>query len=339
MPDGGYRRTTDLTMNHRSFISRRRLLGTALAGVSLAGVSPSRAQAYPAKPIRLIVPYPPGGTTDLVARAFAELLARELGQPIIVDNRPGAATHIGTDVAMRSAPDGYTLLLSTSGLATNFATGPIPPFDPQKTLAPISQINQMAFVVCANPAAPFSTVRELLAAARARPGRLTIGSASLEYVARLLNAQSGVDILHVPYKGGAAAMTDAMSGQIDLAVALVPVMLPQIRAGRLKAIGVSAEKRVGALPTVPTFSESGESTFRVDSWYALHGPAGLPRAVVGHLSEAVQRVLSLPAFVEKQRALGSDLAWSTPEALAARLKADTEEAVRIARELKLTPGG
>jgi tripartite-type tricarboxylate transporter receptor subunit TctC len=320
------------------FALRRGLIGAGVAGAAWAAMSPLRAQAYPARPIRLIVPYPPGGTTDIVARAFAELLGRELSQQIIVDNRPGAATHIGTDVAMRSPPDGYTLLLSTSGLATNFATGPVPPFDPQKTLAPITQINQMAFVVCANPSAPFATVRELLAAARARPGRLTIGSASLEYVARLLNAQSGIDILHVPYKGGAAAMNDAMSGQIDLAVALVPVMLPQIRSGRLKPIGVSSEKRVGALPNVPTFAESGESTFRVDSWYALHGPAGLPRAIVRQVSEAARRVLTLPEFVDKQRALGSDLVWSTPEDLAVRLKTDTEEALRIARDLKLSPG-
>lgn len=326
-------------MNRRfPFASRRGLIGAGVAGAAWAAMSPLRAQAYPARPIRLIVPYPPGGTTDIVARAFAELLGRELSQQIIVDNRPGAATHIGTDVAMRSPPDGYTFLLSTSGLATNFATGPVPPFDPQKTLAPITQINQMAFVVCANPSAPFATVRELLAAARARPGRLTIGSASLEYVARLLNAQSGIDILHVPYKGGAAAMTDAMSGQIDLAVALVPVMLPQIRSGRLKPIGVSSEKRVGALPNVPTFAESGESTFRVDSWYALHGPAGLPRAIVRQVSEAARRVLTLPEFVDKQRALGSDLVWSTPEDLAMRLKTDTEEALRIARDLKLSPG-
>ena len=312
-------------------------MGAGVAGASLATSVPLMAQAYPAKPVRLIVPYPSGGTTDIVARAFAELLGRELGQQIVVDNRPGAATHIGTDAAMRSNPDGYTLLIGTSGLATNFATGPVPSFDPQKTLAPISLINQMAYVVCAHPAAPFSNVRELLAAARARPGRITLSSASLEFVAKLLNAQSGVDILHVPYKGGAAAMTDAISGQVDMAVALVPVMLPQIRAGRLKPIAVTTDKRVGALPAVPTFMESGESTYRVDSWYALHGPAGLPREVVRVLSEAARRVLGNPEFVEKQRAIGSDLVWSTPEDLAQRLKVDTDDALRLARELKLSP--
>lgn len=321
-----------------SMIKRRSVLGSAVAAWGLSMAKPLRAQAYPARPIKLIVPYPPGGTTDLVARAFAEHMARELGQPFVVDNRPGAATNIGTEAAMRSPPDGYTLLLSTSGLATNFATGPVPAFDPQKTLAPITLINQMAFVVCANPSAPFSTVRELLSAARARPGRITIGSASLEYIVKLLNAQSGVDILHVPYKGGAAAMNDAISGQIDLAVALTPVMLPQIQSGRLKPIGVSAERRVGALPNVSTFIESGESTFRVDSWYALHGPAGMPPPIVRQLSDAAKRVLTQPEFVERQRAIGSELSWSTPEELAGRLKADTAEALRTARDLKLTPG-
>lgn len=322
-----------------NFSPRRRLLVAGAACASLGFALPLKAQGYPVRPIRLIVPYPPGGTTDIVARVFAELLGRELGQPIVVDNRPGASTIIGTEAAMRSTPDGYTLLISTSALATNFATGPVPPFDPQKTLTPISLINQMAYVVCANPAAPFSNVRELLAAARARPGRVTLASASLEFVAKLLNAQCAVDILHVPYKGGAAAMTDAISGQVDMAVALVPVMLPQIRAGKLKPIGVTSDKRVGALPAVPTFIESGESEYRVDAWYALHGPVDVPREVVRVVSDAARRVLGNPEFAEKQRAIGSDLAWSTPEELANRLKVDTENSLRLARELKLSPTG
>ena len=321
----------------RVYSGRRNLLraGVVVAASQLSGKS--FAQAYPAKPIRLVVPYPPGGTTDIVARSFGELLGRELGQQIVIENRPGAATHIGTESVIRAATDGYTLLIGTSGLATNFATGPVPPFDPHKTLTPISQINEMAYVVCANPKTPFSNVRELIATARAAPGRLTLGSASLEYVAKLLNAQSGIDLLHVPYKGGAAAMTDAMAGQIDMAIALVPVMLPQIRAGKLKAIGVTSERRVGVLPEVTTFIETGESRYKVLSWYALHGPAGLPAEVVRRLSEASRKVLTDPEFVQKQRAIGSELAWSTPEALGRLLRIDTEDALRSARELGLSP--
>ena len=319
------------------FALRRRMLGASVA-VSILGLPALvRAQAYPSRPVRLIVPFPPGGTTDIVARAFVELLGRELGQQIVVDYKPGAVTNIGTEQAMRATPDGYTLLFGSSVLATNFATGPVPPFDPQKTLAPISMVNTMAYVVCANPAAPFSNVRELLAAARARPGRITLATASLEYVAKLLNAQSGIDILHIPYKGGAAAMTDAISGQVDMAAALVPVMLPQIRAGKLKAIGVTSLRRSGALPDVPTFIESGESRYRVEGWYSLHGPAGLPREIVRALSEATRKVLTNPEFVEKQRAIGSDIVFSSPEELATRLKVDTEDALRLARELKISP--
>ena len=319
------------------FASRRRMLGAGGAVSMLALPVVLRAQAYPSRPVRLIVPFPPGGTTDIVARAFVELLGRELGQQIVVDYKPGAVTNIGTEQAMRATPDGYTLLFGTSVLATNFATGPVPPFDPQKTLTPISLVNTMAYVVCANPAAPFSNVRELLAAARARPGRITLATASLEYVAKLLNAQSGVDVLHIPYKGGAAALTDAISGQVDMAAALVPVMLPQIRAGKLKAIGVTSARRSGALPDVPTFIESGESRYRVEGWYSLHGPAGLPREIVRALSDATRKVLSNPEFVEKQRAIGSDIVFSTPEELATRLKVDTEDALRLARELKISP--
>ena len=319
------------------FILRRRML-SASAAVSMLGLPALvRAQAYPSRPVRLIVPFPPGGTTDIVARAFVELLGRELGQQIVVEYKPGAVTNIGTEQAMRATADGYTLLFGSSVMATNFATGPVPPFDPQKTLAPISMVNTMAYVVCANPAAPFSNVRELLAAARARPGRVTLATASLEYVAKLLNAQSGVDILHIPYKGGAAAMTDAISGQVDMAAALVPVMLPQIRAGKLKAIGVTSARRSGALPDVPTFIESGESRYRVEGWYSLHGPAGLPREIVRTLSEATRKVLSNPEFVEKQRAIGSEIVFSSPEELATRLKVDTEDALRLARELKISP--
>ena len=319
------------------FATRRRMLGAGAAGLTIAVPVALRAQTYPLRPVRLVIPFPPGGTTDIVARAFADLLGRELGQQIVVDYKPGAVTNIGTEQAMRATPDGYTLLFGSSVMATNFATGPVPSFDPQKTLTPISQVNQMAYVVCANPAAPFSNVRELLAAARARPGRITLATASLEYVAKLLNAQSGVDILHIPYKGGAAAMTDAISGQVDMAAALVPVMLPQIRAGKLKAIGVTSAQRSGALPDVPSFIESGESRYRVEGWYSLHGPAGLPREIVRTLSEAARRVLTNPEFVEKQRAIGSDIVFSTPEELAARLKVDTEDALRLARDLKISP--
>ena len=319
------------------FATRRRLLGAGAAVAMIAVPAALRAQAYPLRPVRLVIPFPPGGTTDIVARAFADLLGRELGQQIVVDYKPGAVTNIGTEQAMRATPDGYTLLFASSVMATNFATGPVPSFDPQKTLTPISQVNQMAYVVCANPAAPFSNVREMLAAARARPGRITLATASLEYVAKLLNAQSGVDILHIPYKGGAAAMTDAISGQVDMAAALVPVMLPQIRAGKLKAVGVTSARRSGALPDVASFIESGESRYRVEGWYSLHGPAGLPREIVRTLSEAARRVLTNPEFVDKQRAIGSDIVFSTPEELAARLKTDTEDALRLARELKISP--
>lgn len=316
---------------------RRRLLGAGAAGLAVSLAAPLRAQPYPNRPVKLVVPFPPGGATDIVARAFVELFGRELGQPIVVEYKPGAVTNIGTEQVTRAAPDGYTLLFGSSVMATNFATGPVPSFDPQKSLTHISMVNQMAYVVCANPAAPFSNVRELLAAARARPGRITLATASLEYVAKLLNAQSNVDILHIPYKGGAAAMTDAISGQVDMAAALVPVMLPQIRAGKLKAIGVTSPRRSGALPDVQTFIESGESRYRVEAWYSLQAPAGLPRDLLRSLSEATRKVLTNAEFVEKQRVIGSDIIWSTPEELAARLKTDTDEALRLARELKISP--
>ncbi|MFN0164714.1 MAG: tripartite tricarboxylate transporter substrate-binding protein [Burkholderiales bacterium] len=313
------------------------LAALALALVASLAAATAWAQAYPNRPVRMVVPFPPGGTTDIVARAYSDLVARELGQPIVIDYRPGAATNIGTESVVRAAPDGYTLLFGTSLMATNFATGPVPSFDPSKGLSHISLINQIPYIVCANPAAPFSNVKELLAAARARPGRVTLATATLEYVARMLNAQSDVDILHVPYKGGAAALTDAISGQVDMAAALVPVMLPQLRAGKLKPIGVTGARRSGALPDVPTFLESGESRYRAEAWYSLHGPAGMPREIVSRLSEISRRVIANAEFNERQRNIGSDLLWSTPEDLATRLTTETEDALRLAKQLGIKP--
>lgn len=284
----------------------------ALAAGLVAASAPIAAQDYPTQPVRLIVPYPPGGTTDLIARLYAENLARELGQPVVVDNRPGAATNIGSDAVAKARPDGYTVLFGSGGPTMNTVFGPKPPFDPVRALEPVSMVARVPFMVAANPKAPFNTAREMIAAAKAAPGKYSISSAQLNVYVELLKTQAGAGLLHVPYKGGAQAATDAVAGQVDMVFALVPVLLPQVQAGNLKALGLSSQKRLGKLlPDVATFSELGVD-FSIDTWYGLQAPAGTPALVIERLKEATHRIVLLPAFADKLTTTGAEAVSSQP---------------------------
>ena len=289
-----------------------RAAGLALALALQATAMPAAAQDYPNQPVRLIVPYPPGGTTDLIARLYAENLARELGQPVVVDNRPGAATNIGSDAVAKAKPDGYTVLFGSGGPTMNTVFGPKPPFDPARSLEPISMVARVPFMVAANPKVPFNTARDMIAAAKATPGKFSISSAQLNVYVELLKTQSGANLLHIPYKGGAQAATDAVAGQVDMVFALVPVLLPQVQAGKLKALGLSSQKRLAKLlPDVATFTELGVD-YSIDTWYGLQAPAGTPAPVVERLREATQKIVALPAFADKLATTGAEAVSSQP---------------------------
>jgi tripartite-type tricarboxylate transporter receptor subunit TctC len=275
----------------------------------------AHAQSYPTQPIRMVVPYPPGGSTDLIARVYAESLGKQLGQTIVVDNRPGASTNIGTEDVVRARPDGYTILFASGGTTQNSVFGPKPNFDWASGLTPLSLIARVPFLVAANPKAPFSNPAELIAAARKSPGRFSISSAQLNVYVELMKIQAKMNVLHVPYKGGAAATTDAVAGQVDMVYALVPVLLPQVQGGKLKAIGVTSAHRLDTLlPDVPSFKEAGVD-YDISIWYGLMAPKSTPAAIAARLVEATHRVVADPQFASKLAAIGSEAVTSSPDEL------------------------
>ncbi|MEO7402384.1 MAG: tripartite tricarboxylate transporter substrate-binding protein, partial [Burkholderiales bacterium] len=269
------------------------------------------AQDYPSQAVRIVVPYPPGGSTDLVARQYAVHLSKAFGQPVIIDNRPGASTNIGAEAVARAKPDGYSLLFAGVNQVLNPVFGPAPSFE-STALEPVSLVARIPFIVAANPKVPFNTPKDLITAARITPGKFTISSAQLDVYAALLNRRAEIDLLHVPYKGGAAATTDAISGQVDMVYALVPVLLPHIQGGRLKAVALTGAKRSAALPSTMTFVESGID-YDVSIWYGLMAPAGMPKATLNRIAQAAQRIVSDPEFAQKLLASGADAVSNTPE--------------------------
>ncbi len=306
------------------FTQARRSLFRAAGAAFLAGLLAGGAAAqdrYPSQPIRIVVPYPAGGSTDLIARQLAEQLGKELGQTVVIDNRPGGGTNIGAETVARTKPDGYTLLFANNSQVLNPHFGPVPSFE-LSALQPISLVSRVAFVVAANPKTPFNTGAELLAAAKAAPGKLTVSSAQLDLYVELLNRKAEISLLHVPYKGGAPATTDAISGQVNMVFALTPVLLPHIQAGRLKALAVTTGKRLNALPDVPTLTELGVD-YDISIWYGLMAPAGTPKAIIDRLAAATQKIMSSPDMMARNRAGGSEPAWSTPEEFQAQLRRES----------------
>ncbi|MBU4611789.1 tripartite tricarboxylate transporter substrate binding protein [Achromobacter sp. GG226] len=306
-----------------------RFAAAALTAFALAGAA--LAQGYPSRPVRLIVPYPPGGTTDMIARLYADKLSSRLGANVIVENKPGAATNIGSDVVARATADGYTLLFSASGSTSSTVFGPAPTFDPLKDFQPISMISELPFVIAANPKAAFTTWPELVAMAKTNPGKYTIASAQLDVYVELLRSRADIDILHVPYKGGAQSATDAIAGQVDMAFALVPVVLPHVESGSLRALATTAGQRSERLPDTPTLVELGID-YDVTSWYALTGPAGLPPEIVTRLSGATREAVTDPDFIAKLKDIGAIAIASTPQELDARIRAQLAVWQNIAKQ-------
>ncbi len=316
----------------KNFIKALQFTAGACA-MALAALAPGlhAQERFPNQPIRLVVPYPAGGTTDLIARQFGEQLGRELGQTVLIENRPGGGTNIGAEFVARSRPDGHTLLFGNSTQVLNPIFGPKPSFD-LSALEPISLVSRVAFVIGANPKVPFSTGPEMLAAAKAAPGKISVSSAQLDLYVELLNIKAGISLLHVPYKGGAPATTDAVSGQVNMVYALVPVLLPHIQGGKLKAMAVTTGTRLSTLPDVPTLTELGVD-YDVGIWYGLLAAAGTPKAIVDRLSSLTQKIMGSPEMVQKIRASGAEAASNKPEDFQAMLKSETIFWQQVAKSL------
>jgi len=277
----------------------------------LAGLTASaHAQNYPTRAVRLVVPFAPGGSTDIVARVIAQKLNEMWGQPVIVDNRAGGSTVIGTDVGAKAPPDGHTLLVTPAPFTIVPSLTTKLPYDPHKDFEPITLINTTPLVVVVHPGVPAKSIKELIALARSRPGALNFGSSgsggSNHLAGELFNALAGVKMVHVPYKGNAPALTDLVGGHVDLLFNGLTSALPLIKSGKLRPLGMTSLKRAGALPDVPTVDEQGLKGFQAVAWNGLTAPARTPKDVIAKLNADVSRVIRTAELVEKLRAEGSD---------------------------------
>ncbi|MGD9943275.1 MAG: Bug family tripartite tricarboxylate transporter substrate binding protein [Burkholderiaceae bacterium] len=305
----------------------RREFGAGLAAAAAAlSIPKARADNWPSKSVRLIVPYAPGGTTDRLARDLSEFLRRELRQTILVENRPGASTNIGSEMVARAEPDGYTFLIGNDLLATNPETGPQPGFDPHRDLAPVSLLTRVPCLIAAGPKFAGKDIVQMIRMARAAPNKYTISSAALDLQVGHLNSGSDISLVHVPYKGGAQAAADTVGGQIDMVIANVPVLAGLVRSGRLRALAVSSEQRVEAFPDVPTLRESGLSNAAFANWYAVFAPARTPAPVIQRMAELTRRYVEEPEVRKRMANEGSQLEYSTPDQLAQLLKQDAAQA-------------
>lgn len=294
------------------------------------------AQPYPNKPIRIIVASAPGGGTDLAARILGQKLAAALGQQAIIDNRAGAAGNIAAEIAAKSAPDGYTLVMVSASHAINASLYRRLPYDAVKDFAPVSQITGSPYVLSVHPSLPVKTVPEFVALAKARRGALTYassGNGQAGHLAmELLKTLAGFDAVHVPYKGGGPAMMELVAGQVDAFIASPPAAVPQVKAGKVKALAVTSLKRSDLLPDVPTIAESGFPRYEVNGWNGLLAPAGTPRRVVAQLYEEISKVLKLPDVRERMAANGLDPVGSTSNQFSALIKAEIVKWEKVVRQ-------
>jgi tripartite-type tricarboxylate transporter receptor subunit TctC len=294
------------------------------------------AQAYPTKPVRLIVPYPPGGGNDTLARLFGAKLTEAWGQQVVVDNRPGAGTIIGTQLAARAVPDGYTLLLSS--IATHAIAPHLyakPGYDPVQDFAPITLLAVAPTVVCVNPSVPAKSLKELIALAKSRPGELKFasgGAATPPHMAgEIFAVMTGIKLIHVPYKGGGPAHAGLLGGEASMMFDTAASILPHVQSGRLRALAIARSARLPEYPNLPTFAEAGVPGYEVNAWYSVHAPAGVPKAIITQVNRELVRILKLPDIQQRLKALGSEGIGNTPEAFAKFVRA---ESAKYAKAIK-----
>ena len=295
---------------------------------------PAHAQSYPSKPVRMIVPYPPGGGNDTFGRLFAAKLGERTGQPFLVENRPGAGTMIGTEAAARSAPHGYTILLSsiaTHALSPNLYSRV--PYDPIKDFAPITLLGIAPTVLVINQELPAKSLQELISLAKSKPGALAYasgGNGTPPHInAEVFKAVAGVDLLHVAYKGGGPALTDLMAGRVHVMLDTAASAMPHVRGGKLRALALSAPKRSAEYPDLPTFAEAGLPQYDTNAWYSMHAPAGTPSDIVRRLNRELVAILKDPEILARFKQLSTDPVGNSPEEFGAFVKAELDKYARV----------
>ncbi len=313
-------------------LMQKLILAIALAAPALA----AQAQTYPNKPIRLVCPFPPGGAVDIASRATAHTLSQVLGQPVTVDNRPGAGGNIGAEITAKSAPDGYTLLMTTSGImGINPALYSKISFDSIKDFAPVSMLVSLNNVLVLNPSVPAKSVQEVIALAKAQPGKFTYASSgngtSIHLSGELFKSMTGVDMLHIPYKGSSPAVTDLLAGQVNMMFDNIPSSLPHIKAGKLRALAVTGSKRSQLLPDLPTIAEAGVPGYDSYVWFGIVAPAGTPPEIIARLNAALVKTAATPEFRDRLTGQGYDVLSSTPEQMAASIRSEIDKWGKIVK--------
>ena len=311
-----------------------------LALVLLFAAGSVLAQGFPSKPIHMVVAFPPGGSTDLAARALGEKLAAAFGQPVVIDNKPGASGNIGAEAVAKSAPDGHTLFMA----ATSFATAPAffqkLSWDPVRDFAPVSLVATVPIIVVVNPSVPAKSTRELIAYSKANPGKLNLASPGAATLTRLsgemFKQAAGVDWVTVHYKGGPPAVADLLGGQSQVMFANISDVITMVKAGRLRAIAVTTARRSAVAPELPTLSESGLPGFDASTWQAVFAPAGTPRQIVQRLNAEIVKAMAAPEMKDKFLTFGTDAATSTPEELGRYLASEVAKITKIARDVGAT---
>ena len=311
----------------------------AITFAFVLGILPADAlaQSYPSRPVRLVVPFPAGGTTDILARAMAEKLSGALGQQFVVDNRPGAGGNIGSDIVAKSPPDGYTLLMGTVGThAINPSLYPKMPYDHVKDFVPVVLVAGVPNVLVVNPTVPAKTVAELIALAKEKPGTINFASSgngtSIHLSGELFKLLAGVQIAHVPYKGSAPALTDLIGGQVQIMFDNLPSALPHIKGGKLRALAVTSSKRAPALPDLPTIAESGVAGFEASSWFGILAPAATPRDIVQRINAEANKALHAPDMREKLLAQGAEAVGNSPEFFADTIRTETVKWAKVVKD-------
>jgi tripartite-type tricarboxylate transporter receptor subunit TctC len=298
------------------------------------------AQAWPARPVTLVVPFPPGGTTDVLARALADRLSQTLGQTVIVESKPGAGATLGADYVAKSRPDGYTLLMGAVHHTIASSVYKKLPYDFQRDFAPISTVALVPNVLVVNASTPAKNVKELVALAKVEPNKLSYGSNGNGTAQHLIGTQfensTGVQILHIPYKGSGPLTTDLLGGQIAMSFDTVTPVLQHIRSGKLRALAVTTAKRSSALPEVPTLDEAGLKGFDIGTWFGVLAPAATPKDIVARLHAEIVKVIQSPDFRKRMDEIGAEPVGNTPDQMARQIKDETEKFARLVKEAKVT---
>jgi tripartite-type tricarboxylate transporter receptor subunit TctC len=305
-------------------------------GVLATNAGVAMAQQYPSKPIRLVVPFPPAGAADVLSRVIAEKLSQGLGQPVVIENRPGAGSTIGADLVAKSAPDGYTLLMASASIPIAANLYNKLGFDTIKSFAPVSLVGHVPHMLVVNPSVPANSVKELIALAKTKPGQLNAasqGNGTLSHLElEMLMASTGTNMLHVPYKGSNNVIPDLMAGNVTVFFDSVASSMPFVKKGQLKALGIVSAKRMSAFPDIPTFAESGLPGFDVKNWFAILAPAGTPKEIVQVLNVQIAKAIKAPDVAERLANQGAILETSTPEQLTALMKSDLAKWAQVVKD-------